>query len=197
MKIALTFPACNRRGGVERVLVECANYLAGKGHDTSVLTLSADDGVLDSRVKVHLLPKAGPHAILRHRAFHRHASLELARMRKNGPVVHAAFSVTAPPDGVLWVQSLHAQWLKISQSHRHGWQRLRQRLNPFHSYILSHERRCFGGREYRHLIALTDQVKQDLQNHYGVPEADISILPNGVNFQEFSPARRGQLREQV
>ena len=36
MKVALCFPGCHRRGGVERVVFECANFLGRHGHDVHV-----------------------------------------------------------------------------------------------------------------------------------------------------------------
>jgi hypothetical protein len=37
MKIGLSFPGCHRRGGVERVVFECAQFLSLRGHEVSVL----------------------------------------------------------------------------------------------------------------------------------------------------------------
>ena len=55
MKIALSFPGCHRRGGVERVMVECANFLAGRGHQVSVIAADFDDTVLASGIeKIHV-----------------------------------------------------------------------------------------------------------------------------------------------
>ena len=36
MKIVVTFPGCHRRGGVERIVWECARFLAGRDHDVHV-----------------------------------------------------------------------------------------------------------------------------------------------------------------
>jgi UDP-glucose:(heptosyl)LPS alpha-1,3-glucosyltransferase len=40
-------------------------------------------------------------------------------------------------------------------------------------------------------------VKQELIEHYAVPDADITILPNGFNPAEFNPARRVAERHKV
>ena len=40
MKVAVTFPGCNRRGGVERIVFECARFLATRGHAVDVYASS-------------------------------------------------------------------------------------------------------------------------------------------------------------
>jgi UDP-glucose:(heptosyl)LPS alpha-1,3-glucosyltransferase len=57
------------------------------------------------------------------------------------------------------------------------------------------EQRYYGGRKYRKLIALSDQVKDDLMRFYGVPDKDVVVIPNGFAPSEFSVARRNEQRE--
>ncbi|HVT79420.1 MAG TPA: glycosyltransferase family 4 protein [Phycisphaerae bacterium] len=200
MNIALTFPDCHRRGGVERIMVECANFLARRGHAATVMSAGFDAGVLDPAVKQKQIPVRATGAVGRLREFHAAASEELAawhRAQEDPPSVHAAFGVISPPEGVLWVQSVHAEWIKLARASRGFVGRLKQRLNPFHPYILSMERDYYRGRQYRRLIALTPRVKQELIEHYAVPENDIAILPNGFNPDEFNPARRSAERDVV
>jgi UDP-glucose:(heptosyl)LPS alpha-1,3-glucosyltransferase len=194
MKAYLTFPACHRRGGVERIMVECANFLAGRGHDVSVVAAQFDPEVLAENVQRIPVQVNAKNAILRAAAFRRSAKRQLATLRDGSPSVHASFGVVCPPDGVLWVQAVHAEWLKISGQHRDWKGRLKQRLNLFHPFILRLERQYYGDRQYRKLIALTARVRDELVEHYKVPESDIALLPNGYNPQEFSVARRESLR---
>ena len=198
MQIPLTFPSCNRRGGVERILVECANFLAARQHDVSVLSADFDPDVLDPRVRQERVPVRFHRSIPRLESYRRHAAAMLSNLFGHGPNIapaHAAFGVTSPPGGILWVQAVHAEWLKIARSARNFSGRLAQRLNPFHPYILHRERAYYGKRQYRHLLALTPRVKQELIEHYAVPDTDITLLPNGYNPAEFHPARRTTDRE--
>jgi UDP-glucose:(heptosyl)LPS alpha-1,3-glucosyltransferase len=181
-------------------MVECANFLAGRSHGVSVISAAFDEQVTVPEVRKLLVPARFSHPIPRNIAYRRGAAkiLKTLRERANGDAsVHAAFGVVCPPGGVLWVQSVHAEWLKISQSHRDWKGRLKQRLNPFHPFILRLERRYMAGRQYRRLIALTPRIREELMEHYAVPAADIDILPNGYNPSEFNAVRRTELRDQV
>lgn len=200
MNAFLTFPDCHRRGGVERIMVECANFLATRGHDVSVLSAAFDKNVLHPAAHECIVPVTAQGTVARLKQYRAAAAEQLARRRKEAKPkssVHAAFGVTSPPDGVLWVQSVHAEWIRIARASRGIVGRLKQRLNPFHPYILGLERDYYRGRQYRKLIALTPRVKQELIEHYAVPAADIEILPNGYNDQEFNPQRRLRERHAV
>jgi UDP-glucose:(heptosyl)LPS alpha-1,3-glucosyltransferase len=193
LKIALSFPACHRRGGVERIMLECANFLALRGHETHVLATQWDAAALHPGVQTHFVPARTSPPLLRLWSFRRHSNRSLAALPQIESV--GAFGVISPP-GVLWVQSVHGAWLEISAARR-GWKgRLKQKLNPVHPYTIYLERKVFGKKGYHHLIALTPQVKDDLMRLYGVPAADITIVPNGFSPEEFNLEVRRQ-REKV
>ena len=109
------------------------------------------------------------------------------------------FGCVCPLGGVEWVQSVHRAWLERSSLFRRrfskGW--WKQRLNPAHAFILRLESRHFRPGNYRKLIALTPEVKNDLMRLYGVPTEDIVLLPNGFSPREFNLQRRHELRVSV
>ena len=187
MKVALSFPGCHRRGGVERVMVECLNFLAQRGHETHAFASEWNLDALRPEVIRHDLPASGWLAAGRVSRFRDASAAAIAACQ---PDVTGSFGVAAAPGSVVWMQSVHAAWIDISQRTRTARQRWKQRLNPFHPMILRAEKRMLRGREYRRLIALTPQVRDDLVNYYGVPTADIDLLPNGFSRAEFNPADR-------
>jgi UDP-glucose:(heptosyl)LPS alpha-1,3-glucosyltransferase len=197
MRVALSFPACHRRGGVERILVECANFLSRRGHDVSVLSAEFDAGVLDAAIRQELIPVRAKGAVARLNEYQTMATERLERLQAAGPIAHGSFGVVCPFGGVLWVQSVHAEWLKLSRASRGFVGRLKQRLNPFHPYILGLERDVYRQRRYRRLIALTPRVRDEIIEHYGVAADDIDLLPNGYNHDEFNPAARAARRADV
>ena len=196
MRIALSFPGTHRRGGVERVMVECANFLAARGHEVSVISAEFDEGVLAAGIKRVPVDANSRVPLFRLRRFARRSPAALKGMSPQ-PDVHAAFGVISPPGGVFWVPSVHKAWIEISQRERNLRGRAKQWVNPIHPYLLAREKWYFQGRRYARLIALTEQVKADLMRFYNVPAADIDILPNGYNPEEFNVERRGVDRVKV
>jgi UDP-glucose:(heptosyl)LPS alpha-1,3-glucosyltransferase len=196
MRVALTFPGCHRRGGVERIMLECANFLSRRGHDTHVFASEFDEQSLDPAVTRHPVTSAQRPALVRLAAFKSKSTRDLQTL--NPPAdVHAAFGVISPPGGVIWVQSVHRAWLEISQRSRGLAGRLKQRANLTHPYILRLERQYFAGRQYAKVIALTEQVKADLMRFYNVPDRDIALVPNGFSPTEFNLANRAKQRPRM
>ena len=51
-------------------------------------------------------------------------------------------------------------------------------------------------RQFRKIIAISDMVKQDIMQWYGVPENQIEVIYNGVDTERFHPRNR-QYREEI
>jgi UDP-glucose:(heptosyl)LPS alpha-1,3-glucosyltransferase len=192
-RVALTYSACHVRGGVERVLVRCANFLSAGGHRVSVMARDfCDPGCLLPEVeRVPLHSPALPFGM--NLPWDRAASRR--RMREWGAHRVGGFGVQSPEGSVVWVQSVHAAWWELSRGRRRGVTRLRQAWNPFHRVVLSMERALYGRRRYRRLVALTEGVRADLGRFYGVPESDVSVLPNGFDSSEFHAGLREESRQ--
>jgi UDP-glucose:(heptosyl)LPS alpha-1,3-glucosyltransferase len=185
MRIALSFLGCHRRGGVERVMVEAANFLQGSGHETHVFAAEWDPGVLDPDVTRHTVRTQLGNDVARIVTFTRQSTHDIARAVPRADVV-GTFGVLSPPGAVVWATSIHRAWLEISRRHRNLAGRLRQRLNPVHYFLLAMERDLFKRRKYRRVVALTDQVKADLMRLYDVPADHIDVVPNGFAPAEFN-----------
>ena len=67
--------------------------------------------------------------------------------------------------------------------------------------LLQLEQRHFRPGNYRKIIALTPDVRDDLQQYYGVPAGDIVVIPNGFSPYEFNlrraAAQRAGMRAQL
>lgn len=194
MKIALSFIGCHRKGGVERLLLESANFLARRGHNVHVYANQFDPEVLHSNVTQHPVWAANRPSLLRLATYTRRCRSELSSSRAE---VHGAFGVISPPGGIMNVQSVHRAWIEASQRLRKFSGRMRQICNPVHPLLLSLEKQYFGKRRYRKLTAPTEQVKQDLMRFYDVPEEDIVIVPNGFNAESLNPIRADALRPEM
>jgi UDP-glucose:(heptosyl)LPS alpha-1,3-glucosyltransferase len=194
VRIALTYPDVTLVGGVDRVIVEVANQLAGGGHSVRVYGSTFEDGVLDDAVIRRPVPVPRRPDVVRTLAYHRRAGAALARDAADTDV-HGAFSALSPPGGVFWVPSVHAAAYDLVMSRRGAAGRLVQAVNPYHRARLSLERRMFSARGARRLLAASDAVRGDIHRYYGVPEADIGVVPLGYDERRFSATRRAELRE--
>lgn len=192
-RVALTYSACHLRGGVERVLVRCANFLSAGGHRVSVMARRfGDSGCLHPEVE-RIVLQSPSLPLGMGLPWDRAASRR--QMRQWGAHRAGGFGVQAPEGSVVWVQSVHAAWWDLSRGRRRGPVRWRQAWNPFHRVVLAMERALYGRRRYRRLIALTEGVRTDLNRFYGVPERDVSVLPNGFDRSEFHPGLREESRQ--
>ena len=197
MRLAQCFPGCHTRGGVERVMLQCARHLAAVGHDVHVFAREIDEAALRvdlggaaDRVVSHVVRDRGGPAFRRDPAFADDCAAALAGA---GPFdLVNTHGVVCPTGGVHRVHSVHAAWLEHSRRLHHPMspRRWKQRLNPLHRILLRLERRHFGERRYRKLIALTPAVRDDLHRLYGVPPQDVVIVPNGFDPAAFDPHKR-------
>jgi UDP-glucose:(heptosyl)LPS alpha-1,3-glucosyltransferase len=195
MRAALAFPGCHRRGGVERILLECAHYLAERQHQVSVFAneweADATSGIQYRFVDMRTRP-----AFLRPASYFRACTRELQNSAHDVLNTHGC---VCPLGGIHWVQSIHRAWLERSKQFRSPVSpaRLKQRLNPLHPILLRLEARHFRERNYRKVIATTPDVKEDLRRYYGVPDDDVVVIPNGFAPKEFNPERRQERRTEM
>jgi UDP-glucose:(heptosyl)LPS alpha-1,3-glucosyltransferase len=185
MKVTFTFPACNRLGGIERVMLESANYFAACGDDVAVVAAdwSANPDELSSavqRIQLTDLPKGNLGRIIKFQS-------AVRRVSKRSDSIYLGYGIQTMPDGIPWATSVHRSWLEYTGSTRRGVSKIRQGLNPFHYLVSYMERDMYANRRFRHVIGLTNQVKSDIQRFYGCLDSDISVVPNGYNPQEFNP----------
>lgn len=195
MKIALSFPGCHRRGGVERIVYECAHFLASREHEVTVF---AQEWEVDAQqpVRYVAVPKRAKPFSLGLADFGRDCTQAMSTHAFDVLNTHGT---VCPFGGVMWTHSVHGAWLEKSAAMRSAWSkaRLKQRLNPLHRVLLDLEKKHFGERRYRHVTATTPAVRDDLNRLYGVPFNDVTIVPNGFNPLEFNPERRAARREEM
>ncbi len=174
-------------------MLECANFLHERGHETHVFATDWDVASMRPGIVRHPVPVAFRPSFFGLLGFAKNVRRELRRSRVT-PEGLGTFGVQSPPGGVMWVQSVHRAWLDICRENRDFRGRLKQRLNPIHPVTVALERYHFGGRRYKKLIALTPEVRGDLIRLYGVPADDIVTIPNGFSRTEFNVPMRRQLR---
>ena len=56
------------------------------------------------------------------------------------------------------------------------------------------EKRAFRQGHYRKIIAISNKVKSEIMEYYGVPSGDIEVIYNGVDLEEFKPGNKASFR---
>jgi UDP-glucose:(heptosyl)LPS alpha-1,3-glucosyltransferase len=184
MKVALVFPGCHKRGGVERSVWEAAHRWQ-KEHRVTVIASEVDGGGLDG-VEIRPVPRTGVSPW----RFGRSAR-EMYQLDEFDHVV--SFGVLPVPATVLWVNSVHRAWLEASRRFP-GSSRLRdprlRYLMPRHVERLILERRYFKTPGRHLVVVVADAVGQDLTRLYGVDPSLLTTVHNGFDPSEFDPRRR-------
>jgi UDP-glucose:(heptosyl)LPS alpha-1,3-glucosyltransferase len=202
MDLALVFPGCHRRGGVERSVWELSKHWAGR-HSVTVYASDVDRQGLPDSVRVVPVEPARTPGPLAPWAFAA-ASRAVVQHARHDHVV--SFGAEAAPGlaDVLWVNSVHRSWLQRQASPGGG---LREsplrRLLPHHQVLLGLERRHFHAARspaVSSVVVVADAVGADLVRLYGVPPTRLTTFHNGFDPAEFRPrppAERAAVRAEL
>ena len=85
---------------------------------------------------------------------------------------------------------VHAQWLENRGATLGRLGRLGVALNPYHRYVLAAERRLFASPRLRAVICNSRMVREEIRRHFGVAEAKLHVIYNGVDLEAFHPRLR-------
>lgn len=185
-----------KKGGAERYLVDLCTRMSNEGHDVHVYAEDWEEdisGIALHRVKTISFPKS-----LRLLSFALKATRE---MKKGGYDVTLGVGNTLEADVLQPHGGVHWAWF---------WRSLRAYENPiqwfikFLGRILSPKQWIqayiegfpYKKRRFHKIIAISDMVKKDMIQYYGIPEDQIEVVYNGVDLERFHPGNR-QYREEI
>ncbi|MEA3248020.1 MAG: glycosyltransferase family 4 protein [Gemmatimonadota bacterium] len=169
----------HRRGGQERAAAEILARVARRASVTVIARACELDGVEWVRVGGPSRP-----AILRTWAFARAAA---AAERRAGCTISNSIGAAAREADVITAQFCHAAFTARYGGLRGGsvpgaaYQRLAQ------AQFVREERRAYGSRRLRLVIAVSRGTARELTEHYGVGPERIRVVPNGVDHAVFRP----------
>jgi UDP-glucose:(heptosyl)LPS alpha-1,3-glucosyltransferase len=104
------------------------------------------------------------------------------RFRRRAPGTVVVTHVDALYGDVFVLRSL--QKALFAADRRRWWWCVR---NPLHLLVLLRDEVRFRTRVHRHIVALSEENKQDLVRLYGVDSHRITVIPNGVETGRFRP----------
>ncbi|MDX8431576.1 MAG: glycosyltransferase family 4 protein [Candidatus Algichlamydia australiensis] len=82
----------------------------------------------------------------------------------------------------------HAAYLNHRKRFEPLYKTLTFPLNPLHRLLLDLEKKSFENPRLKRLITNSQMVKQEILQHYSIPEEKISVIYNGVEWNELTPS---------
>jgi UDP-glucose:(heptosyl)LPS alpha-1,3-glucosyltransferase len=190
MRLALVRQRYNPYGGAERFIERALAALRGQG---VAVTLFAREWTGDPGSVVRCDPfHVG--RLWRDWSFARAVRGELARRSFDLVQSHeriAGCDLYRAGDGV------HAQWLQNRRAALGPVARLGLALNPYHRYVLAAERKVFESAQLRAVICNSRMVREEIRRRFGVPEAKLHVIYNGIDLEAFHPRLREAHRAPV
>lgn len=89
----------------------------------------------------------------------------------------------------------HKEWLKIRCSVEGKLKRFSFTINPLHRTILGIEKCIY--KKTGIIVANSEMVKKQIQEHYNVPEFRLRVIYNGVDIKRFSPENQSKWRSKI
>jgi UDP-glucose:(heptosyl)LPS alpha-1,3-glucosyltransferase len=193
MKIALAHKRLDLKGGTERDLYRTAEGLRDLGHEIHIFC--SEFGVPPpAGTWPHHLPvlALGRTARLWSAALWAARSI---RMQRCDMVI--GFGRLAAQDILRSGGGTHRGFLKrlgaTGGRRRRAW----QAVSPYHRGLLALEKRQFAPENFHKIIAVSQEVKRDIIEQYGVPEQRIMVVYNGVDQERFHPSVREKWRREM
>jgi UDP-glucose:(heptosyl)LPS alpha-1,3-glucosyltransferase len=187
MRLAIVRQRYNAYGGAERFIERALAALRGQGVAVTVFARewTGDPGSIVRCDPFHI------GRLWRDWSFARAVRGELARRSFDLVQSHeriAGCELYRAGDGV------HAQWLQNRRAMLGPVARLGLTLNPYHRYVLAAEREVFESARLRAVICNSRMVREEIRTRFGVPEAKLHVIYNGIDLEAFHPRLRETYR---
>lgn len=179
--IALVRQRYTAFGGAERFADRALRTLASQGARVTLITRSWQGDTPFEVVKCdpfhvgRLWRDRGFASCVRGHLARRHYDLVQSHERIPGCDIYRA------GDG------LHCEWLMQRARILGPAARLAQRINPYHRYVLSAERRLFESPRLRAVICNSRIIMDEIRAHYSLPEERLHVIYSGVDTELFHP----------
>ena len=90
---------------------------------------------------------------------------------------------------------VHAAWLRERARAQGKIGAVRNALNPYHRYMVALEKEMFAHANLAGVICNSRMVRDDIAARFGVPDARLHVIYNGVDLQTFHPAAFDRMAE--
>jgi len=193
MKIGLAHKRLDLRGGTERDLYKTAEGLRDLGHEVHLFCCEyeVEPPVGTFRHRIPVLPLG------RTARLWSFASLGPRITQEHKCDVVLGFGRMLQQDVLRSGGGTHLGFLERLGREGGTRRRLWQRMSCYHRSLLAIEKRQFRPGQFKKILAVSEEVKRDVVQHYFVPADQILVLYNGVDQARFHPSRSQDARAAV
>ena len=194
MKIAIVTHELSLTDGQGCVNYQISNYLANKGYQVTLIASRIDEELKHHQnITTHIVKLPGwlKGALFQNQFFAWKALHLLKQHCFDADIIHLNGSITYYPSDVNTAHFVHSDWI---QSPFHP-RRSRQGLNRYYQHLYTAINSAWEKQAYRQaqaVVAVSDIVKQSLIETCKTPAEQISVIPNGVDLQQFRPLAPGE-----
>ncbi len=196
MKIAIIRKKYSFHGGAEGFSSNLIQGLAERGHEIHIFAISWNAEKHHENISFHRVPAVTSVSFLRDLTF---AVSVRNILKKEG----GDFDIIQSHDKTLYQDiyragdGCHIEWLRQRRKRTGILGRLSIALNPYHRLILYLEGSIFINKKYKKIIAISEMVKKNIIDNYGVADSDIEVIYNGVDTERFHPGNRDKYLQEI
>jgi len=192
MNILIVTPKISRKGGIERYTTEIANGMINKGHNIYLLTSEMDVDIPEAKIlKINLPQKPEWLKVL---IFALKSYTQIKKIKKQFPIdlVVSNGSATFLADVVI-AHSVHIDSIiKTNKINSTESKSLMVFLRGLFRYVWPKNLainfvELIAYKKAKNIIAVSSEIKKDLQKSFNIRSSKITVVPNGVDIEKFHP----------
>lgn len=194
MRIAIIRKKYTFHGGAEGFSQALIKRLAEAGNEVHIFAIRWDASVRLNNVHFHKVPAITFNSAFRDLSF---AFSTYRLLKKERFDIIQSHDKTLYQDIYRAGDGCHIEWLKQRWKRSGPLKRFLILCNPYHWMVLSLERLILRRHRFKKVIAISELVKKEIIDNYGVEESDIEVVYNGVDLERFHPRNRDLYRHEI
>lgn len=200
LRIAVVIERFNpQAGGNERSTSEIAQRLAERGHAVTVICSTGDASAVPSGVELVSHGRGKPRTSLQLRGFRKWA---LHRLEEGGYEVSMSVTMAVPatvlqPRGGTVRETLERNIAMRKPGFAQARKRLMLKLNPKQQTLLALEKKTLADPAVQAVAAVSGYVARQLEQHYGLSDEQVVVIPNGAACPDMSDEQKANARRDI
>ncbi len=185
MKIGMAYFEFGGSKGVARTAAELTTRMAALGHEVHFHCTRIPERASGAGIHFHAVPAINSFNALGLFSFAWLAKKSLSQCHYD--ITHSHGNVIG--SDVITAHSCHKAGLELLRASS-GSSKPHSHIGVADKIRLFLEKKNYGERRFKRIIAVSQGVKRELIDHYGLSDSDISVVPNGVDLLKFNPSVR-------